>query len=94
MTNRTYKIPARTVHEAIISLEERPADRIINVQIQAVDKAGQAISGAAPRLVQIDGDSYTALIADDGGELLPGKPAGTYRNEDLWHFIDALGALD
>ncbi len=95
MSKRTISIPARTAKLEIIALEERPADRIVNVTIAAVDEAGLPVNGFPSRMVQIDGKAYDMLVDDhEGNELLPGKPPGTYRNEDLWYFIEVLGGLE
>jgi hypothetical protein len=94
MSNRTITIPARTATLAITALEERPADRIVNVTIAAVDETGLPVSEYGTRTIQIDGTAYDMLVDDnEGNELLPGKPPGTYRNQDLWYFIEVLGGL-
>jgi len=33
-----------------------------------------------------------AMMSADGGGKIPGKPAGTFRKDDLWPFIDAARA--
>ena len=40
--------------------------------------------------ISLTGPEFTALMSADGGEenLLPGKPAGTFRKDDLWVFVD------
>jgi hypothetical protein len=37
----------------------------------------------------IDGANYTELNGPPTS-WAPDKPTGTYRNQDLWHFIDIL----
>jgi hypothetical protein len=38
-------------------------------------------------VVRIVGDDYDALMSDRPA-FAPNKPAGTFRYEDLWHFVD------
>ena len=42
--------------------------------------------------VHIVGQDYQDLMAQDGAGLIPGKPAGVFRREDLWPFIDRVRA--
>jgi len=40
--------------------------------------------------IKLDAELYTDLMAENGGNLAPilGKPAGTFRPDDMWYFID------
>ena len=42
----------------------------------------------------ISGQDFLDLMAANGGDdnLIPGKPAGTFRKEDLWIYIDRINA--
>jgi hypothetical protein len=90
---RTVTIPEQQAQLEIRSIEEIPPVAgglgVITVRIGAVDGNGQWIDAYGTQTVQIDGASYDALVADDPPDWAPDKPAGTYRNEDLWHFIEA-----
>jgi len=40
-----------------------------------------------PERFTIEGDNLTELLSANPS-WSPDKPAGTYANDDLWHFID------
>lgn len=58
----------------------------VRVSIATVDVNGKIVSPNFKSYVIERGDyaKLTGPVTPD----LPGKPAGTYRNEDLWFFID------
>jgi hypothetical protein len=94
---RTITIPQREVRQDIHTLEEFPprlnaAGEVVtpgsvNVTVGAIDDNGQWIESTL-RLVVIALVDYDELCADEPPDWAPDKPAGTYRNDDLWHFID------
>lgn len=90
---REVNIPAQTYREEIRSLEEYPGDGVtpgvVRVTVSRVDEEGRFMpTQAAQPAYVIEGQDYDMLVGDGDGWAEPGKPAGTYRNEDLWHFID------
>ena len=81
---REIVVPTQTVTEDIVSINEYPSVLV------RVDVAYSTAAGPVPNSSQsydIDGDDFAELMSANP-EWAPGKPAGTYRNEDLWIFID------
>src|SRR4051812_17231176 len=92
---RTITIPAREVREEIRMLEEYPPTVLggpgsVRIVIGVVDDEGKWVESIPSRTVQIDGSKYDELVGLTAPEWAPGKPPGTYRNEDLWPLVDAL----
>ena len=85
---RQIDIPAETVYEDIRTIEEVPSISV-NVMVGKTDSTGTFIVPQQYNLYMIDGDNYTELNGPPTS-WAPDKPIGTYRNEDLWHFIDIL----
>jgi hypothetical protein len=90
---RTIDVPAQTIHQEIRSLEEIPsspgAPGFVRVQIGRVDETGAFLVPQQFDMYEIRGKMYEALVGAPA-EWAPDKPAGTYRNEDLWYFIDRI----
>jgi hypothetical protein len=83
---RTTIIPTSTVIEDIGMINETPG---VSVQFTVGKKEsnGNWIIGQNFEQFLLIGDQYTEL---NGPPLswCPDKPTGTYRNEDLWHYVD------
>jgi len=90
---RESTIPAQTVREEIRTLEEYPAHGvtpgIVRALVGRVDEAGDFIVPQQFVTYTIEGEQYDELCGPPPA-WAPDKPAGTYRNEDLWHFIDLM----
>lgn len=85
---RQIEIPAQFVYEDIRSIEEVPGISV-NVMVGKTDSTGEFIVPQQFSLYMIDGANYVELNGPPTS-WAPDKPDGTYRNEDLWHFIDIL----
>jgi hypothetical protein len=86
---REITIPAETIYEEIQSLQEFPDEQLVTVIVGVTDAQGVFIVPQQFKTYQITGDMYTELnSANPSWDTA--KPAGTYFNEDLWHFIDLL----
>lgn len=88
MMPRQIEIPAQFVYEDIRSIEEVPGISV-NVMVGKTDSTGEFIVPQQFSLYMIDGANYVELNGPPTS-WAPDKPDGTYRNEDLWHFIDIL----
>ena len=85
---RQIDIPAQVVYEDFRTIEEVP-NVLVNVMIGKTDSTGEFIVPQQFLNFVIDGDNYTELNGPPTS-WAPDKPTGTYRNQDLWHFIDIL----
>jgi hypothetical protein len=83
---RSTTIPALTVFEDIGLINETPG---YGVQFTVGKKElnGNWIIGQSFQQFSIVGDQYTELNGPPQS-WCPDKPTGTYRNEDLWHYVD------
>lgn len=90
---RIIEVPAQTVRQEIRSLEEVPSSPgqpgFVRVHIGRVDETGAFIVPQQFETYEIRGRMFEALVGECA-EWAPDKPAGTYRNEDLWHFVDRI----
>jgi hypothetical protein len=84
------------VREEIRGLEEWPAHGVtpgaIKVLVGRVDERGNFLVPQTFETYHIEGEMYEQLVAVEAPAWAPNKPPGTYRNEDLWHFIDLVRA--
>lgn len=85
---RQIDIPAQVVYEDIRTIEEVPGISV-NVMVGKTDSTGEFIVPQQFSLYMIDGANYVELNGPSTS-WAPDKPDGTYRNQDLWHFIDIL----
>jgi hypothetical protein len=86
---RQINIPAQTIYEEIQSLQEFPEEQLVTVVVGVTDAEGVFVVPQQFKTYQISGDMYTELnSANPSWDTA--KPAGTYFNDDLWHFIDLL----
>jgi hypothetical protein len=84
--SRTITIPSTTVTEAINDIQEIPGLQV-RFLVGIVDQNGNFIIGQNFQIFIVSGEQYTEL---NGPPLswCPDKPTGTYRNDDLWHYVD------
>lgn len=85
---REIQIPAQQVFEDIRSIEEVPPQSV-RVMVGKTDLNGEFIVPQSFEIYMIEGDNYTELNGPPQSWATD-KPNGTYRNSDLWHFIDIL----
>lgn len=87
---RPVVIPAINAFEEIRSIEEYPSTNQnigwVRVSVATVNQFGVALVNQFKQY-EIKGSDYAKLVGPPSQDM-PGKPSGTYRNEDLWHFID------
>ena len=84
---REITIPASTFIEEIQSLEEFAAEKFVRVVVGKVDQDGIFVMPQQFRTYIIKNADYEELNSANPS-WNPEKPAGTYFNDDLWHFID------
>lgn len=85
---RSINIPAQTGQEEIRGLEEMPGI-FVKVLVGMIDEAGEFIVPQRFQRYVIEKEMLADLMSANPA-WAPQKPAGTYRNEDLWRFIDML----
>lgn len=86
---REVIIPTETVYQEIQSLEESPSSKLVRVVVGNVDADGKFTVPQFFKMYEIRAEMYDDLISANPS-WNPIKPAGTYFNDDLWHFIDLL----
>ena len=84
--NRTVTIPSTTVTEAINDIQEIPGI-LVRFLVGKVDADGNWIMGQTFETFIVDNDDYKELNGSPTS-WAPDKPTGTYRNDDLWHYVD------
>lgn len=85
---RQSSIPAQIVHEDIRAVEEYPGT-LVRVMTGIVDDSGVFLVPQQFSTYEIKDDDLAELMSESPA-WAPGKPADTYRNEDLWVFIDRI----
>jgi hypothetical protein len=86
---REIVIPTETVYQEIQSLQESPQNKLIRVVVGNVDAEGAFVIPQYFKMYEIRAEMYDELNSANPS-WNPTKPAGTYFNDDLWHFIDLL----
>jgi len=86
---RDVTVPAETFVEEIQSLEEYPNARHIRVTVGKLGLNNEFVVPQQFSLYKIQDEMYTELNGPPTS-WAPDKPDGTFRNQDLWHFIDIL----
>lgn len=78
------------------------AERVVNEDIHAFTVSEDSVAVAVGdrdaegnwsrpfETIIVVGPDFEDLMAADGNGNTPGKPAGTFRKEDLWPFIDRV----
>jgi hypothetical protein len=84
--SREVTIPQQTVIEDICTIDETPGHQV-RFTVGKKDSDGEWIVPQQFEIFLVAGDEYTEL---NGPPLdwCPDKPEGTYRNIDLWHYVD------
>lgn len=86
---RDITIPSQTVQEEIVVVEEL-VDQYVRIVVGVLNEDGKTFNtNMGIKEYRIVGDNLTELNGPPTS-WSPDKPNGTYRNEDLWHFIDIL----
>lgn len=83
---RTVVIPETTVTEDINLIEETPGIQV-RFLVGKKESSGNWVVPQQFETFIVFGEQYAEL----NGPPLPwcsDKPVGTYRNEDLWHYVD------
>ncbi|NKE64512.1 hypothetical protein RAMLITH_01655 [Ramlibacter sp. RBP-2] len=92
---RIISVPAQTLRLEIRALQEVPASPrepgYVRVDVGRVDDAGAFIIPQQFETYEIRGKMFEALVGP-AAEWAPDKPDGTYRNDDLWYFMDRIKA--
>jgi hypothetical protein len=83
---RTVVIPEKTVTEDINLIEENPGIQVRFLVGQKEENGNWVVPQQFETFI-VSGEQYVEL---NGPPLswCPDKPVGTYRNEDLWHYVD------
>jgi hypothetical protein len=83
---RTVVIPESTVTEDINLIEEEPGIQVRFI-VGKKESNGNWVVPQQFETFIVSGEQYDEL---NGPPLdwCPDKPTGTYRNEDLWHYVD------
>lgn len=83
---REITVPATTRKEDIYLIEEAVgiAVRVVVGFLDSEDKFDLSIPTKEYRIMTNDYQELTGVPTN----WAPDKPSGTYRNEDLWHYID------
>jgi hypothetical protein len=84
---RELSVPAQTVQEEILALEESPG-RYVRVVVGILNSDGLTFNTALGVKEYRIMDSDLAELTGGPTSWSPDKPSGTYRNQDLWHYID------
>jgi hypothetical protein len=84
--SREITIPQQTVLEDISQIDETPGLQV-RFTVGKKDNNGNWIIPQQFQIFVVAGEQYLEL---NGPPLswCPDKPIGTYRNEDLWHYVD------
>ena len=86
--SRQVTIPQQSYTEDIMTIYETPGVGV-KVYVGVLAEDGQSFNNATykPQEFLIFGEMYTELNGPPTN-WAPDKPSGTYRNEDLWHYIN------
>ena len=84
--NRTVTIPSITVTEAINDIQEIPGISV-RFLVGKVDSDGNWIMGQNFETFVVNDADYIELNGPPI-DWATDKPTGTYRNDDLWHYVD------
>ena len=83
---RTTTIPSLTVNEDIGIIEEMAGEKVRFLVGKKDENGNWAVNQQFEEFI-VNGQNYIDL---NGPPLswCPDKPTGTYRNDDLWHYVD------
>ena len=85
---RQSTIPAQSITEDISAVQEFTG-QFVRVMVGTVEENGEFTVPQQFLTYTIDGQYFEELMSASP-EWAPGKPAGTYRNDDLWVLIDRI----
>jgi hypothetical protein len=83
---RQVTLPAVEATEEIISLLEYPG-KMVRFNVGLVDENGVLTNPERVESYELIDDEFAELMSESPA-WAQGKPANTYRNEDLWVFVD------
>jgi hypothetical protein len=83
---RTTIIPSSTIIEDIGNIEEVPGE-LVRFLVGKRESNGNWIIPQQFETFLVANEQYTELNGPPQS-WCPDKPTGTYRNEDLWHYVD------
>lgn len=84
---RQITIPTQSYVEEIIVVEESPGN-YVRVVVGVLKANSTSLNNDIPTKEYRIIDEDLAELVGDPTSWAPDKPIGTYRNEDLWHYID------
>lgn len=88
--SREVVIPQQSYTEDFMVIEELPGNRVrVVVGVRREDGESFDVERYRPQDFIIEGADLEELNGP-AAEWAPDKPDGTYRNQDLWYFIDKL----
>lgn len=86
---RNITIPSQTVQEEIVVVEEA-VNQYVRIVVGILNPDGESFNtNLGVQEYRITGDDLAELNGPPT-TWSPNKPNGTYRNEDLWHFVDLI----
>jgi hypothetical protein len=88
---RNIIVPATAATEDIVSLTEYPG-KMVRFHVGLVAGDGTILNPNSVEMFELTGDNFAALMSGNPA-WAPRKPANTYRNEDLWYFVDKLRSI-
>lgn len=83
---REVTIPKQVIIEDINQIDETPGLQV-RFTVGKKNSKGEWIFPQQFEIFTISGDQYQELNGP-ALEWCPDKPEGTYRNADLWHYVD------
>jgi hypothetical protein len=84
--SRTITIPSTSVTEGINDIQEIP-NLCVRFLVGKVDSNGNWIMNQNFETFIVEGPDYIELNGPPT-DWATDKPTGTYRNDDLWHYVD------
>jgi hypothetical protein len=84
--SRTITIPSTSVTEAINDIQEIPSI-CVRFLVGQVNERGDFLLNQNFETFIVSGDDYIELNGPPTSWATD-KPTGTYRNDDLWHYVD------
>ena len=87
---REVVIPQQAYVEEFMLVEEFPGSRVrVVVGVLREDGKSFDVERYRPQEFIIQGEDLEELNGPPT-EWAPDKPEGTYRNQDIWHFVDKM----